>query len=61
VNIELENKENGLVFISQLDFKSNNADKCWRCSIDKAEKLWKADSYSLANLVLMDSRRVRNN
>jgi hypothetical protein len=61
VNIELENKDNGLVFLSQLGFKSNNADNCWRCSIDKAEKLWKAGSYSLADLVLMDSRRVRNN
>jgi hypothetical protein len=60
VNIELENKVNGLVFLSQLDFKSNNADECCRCGLAN-EKLWKAGCYSLANFVLMDSRRVRNN
>lgn len=60
MNIKLENKENDLVFFSQLNFKSNKADECWRCTTANAEKLWNVGYYS-ANFVLMDPKVLRNN
>lgn len=60
MNIGLENKENDLVFLSQLDFKSNKTDECWRGTTANAEKLWKV-GYYLANLVLMEPKEIINN
>jgi hypothetical protein len=60
VNIELENKEDDLVFLSQLNFKFNKADECWKCITTNAEKLWNVGYYS-ANFVLMDPKVLRNN
>lgn len=60
MNIELENKENDLVFLSQLDFKSNEADECCRFTTDNSEKRWKL-GYYLANLVLMKPKEISNN
>ncbi len=60
MDIKLENKENDLVFFSQLNFKSNEADECWKCITTNAEKLWNVGYYS-ANFVLMDPKVLRNN
>jgi hypothetical protein len=58
VNIKLVNKENDLVFLSQLDFKSNITDECLRGNTDNANKLCKVGDY-LANFVLMEPKEIR--